>query len=48
VGKYDKKMHKIDTHEFGGKIGNTNFKKPYLELLTTKLGTGGLNGNIKY
>jgi hypothetical protein len=40
-------MHKIDTHGFGGKIGHTNFKKPYLELRATKSGTGGLDGNIE-
>jgi hypothetical protein len=41
------KMQKTNTHEFGRKIGHTNFRKPYLELRATKTGRRGLDGNIE-
>jgi hypothetical protein len=47
VTKYDKKCKKTDTHEFGGEIGHTNFRKPYLELRATKSGIGWLDGKMK-
>jgi hypothetical protein len=37
----------MDTHEFGGKIGHTNFKQSYLELRVMKSSPGGLDGKME-